>query len=333
MQEAAIVILNYNGEEMLKRFLPSVLKYSEFPVIVADNASTDQSLDFLNTSYPQIRVIRLTSNTGFAGGYNKALKSIYGEFEYFILLNSDVEVSASWDINLIDFLKQNPNVASVQPKITSALMTGFFDYAGAGGGFIDALGYPYCRGRIFDHIEEDTGQYDDAIEVDWSSGACMAVRAMDFNSLGGFDDRFFAHMEEIDLCWRLRTQGRKIYYLGKVEVLHLGGGTLSRTNARKTLFNFRNSLLMLHKNLPSGRFIKVYSIRLLLDILASLVFFLKGKPADGFAVIKSHFEFYQLKNKWIKPVMASKLPSESIKNIKSILWLYYIRRKKKFTQI
>ena len=333
MQTAAIVILNYNGKKMLERFLPSVLSNSIFPIIVADNASTDNSIEFLKSHYPQIQHLHLAENTGFAGGYNKALGQLKGGYEYYILLNSDVEVTKGWDRGLIEFLKRNTQVASVQPKITSAQFVGLFDYAGAGGGFLDELGYPYCRGRIFDSIENDLGQYDDNIEVDWSSGACMAIGASDFHDHGGFDDRFFAHMEEIDLCWRIRSSGRKIYYLGSVEVRHLGGGTLARNSPKKTMLNFRNSLLMLHKNLPKSRFLKVYATRLILDLLAMLVFVVKGKIGDVNAILKAHIGFFNIKNMYNRHSMASNLPSGSNKNIKSILWHYYVKGKKQFTML
>ncbi|MCH7403580.1 glycosyltransferase family 2 protein [Belliella kenyensis] len=333
MREAAIVILNYNGEEMLQRFLPSVLLHSTYPIIVADNASTDRSLKVLELNFPSVQILRMNSNAGFAGGYNEALRLLEGQYEFYILLNSDVEVTKQWDIDLIEYLKLNTKTCAVQPKITSALHPGYFDYAGAGGGFLDSLGYPYCRGRIFNTIERDNGQYDDSIRVDWSSGACMAVRSSDYHRANGFDDRFFAHMEEIDLCWRWRSMGKEIHYCGKVEVKHLGGGTLSRSNPKKTYLNFRNSLLMLDNNLRQSELLWKYLIRLVLDIIAAAVFLFQGKPHDAISVLKAHIGFLKLRNKNSNKDVALKLPSRSTNNVASILWLYYIKGKKKFSQL
>jgi GT2 family glycosyltransferase len=333
MQKAVIVILNYNGDEMLKRFLPSVLAHSVFPVIIADNASTDQSLDFLELNFPEIQILALKENTGYAGGYNEALQQLQGLYEYYILLNSDVEVSSFWDVKLVDFLENNPFYVSVQPKILSLNNKEYFDYAGAGGGFIDQLGYPYCRGRIFDSIEKDVGQYDDTVEVDWVSGACMAIKADIFHKFKGFDANFFAHMEEIDLCWRIRSAGYKIAYFGSVEVKHLGGGTLSRTSPKKTFLNFRNNLLMLFKNHSQKEFRKKYIIRLLLDLLAAIVFLLRGESAQSKAVYEAHRDFHQSKKLVSLNSMALNLPSKSIKNISSILWEYYFKNKKVFSKL
>lgn len=333
MQKAAIVILNFNGEEMLKRFLPSVLEHSDYPVIIADNASTDKSLDFLAQNYPQIQILALEKNTGFAGGYNEALNQLQGNYEYYILLNSDVEVTPFWDRKLIDFLDENSNYVSVQPKILSFINEGYFDYAGAGGGFLDHLGYPYCRGRIFNTIEKDNAQYNDTIEVDWTSGACMAIKADIFHKFKGFDADFFAHMEEIDLCWRIRSAGYNLAYFGEVSVRHLGGGTLSRTNPRKTFLNFRNNLLMLSKNLNPRDFSKTYRYRIFLDSLAAIVLLLQGKAAESKAIYKAHREFSRVKKLYKINSMALNLPSKSVKNIDSILWQYYIKNKKLFSDL
>ncbi|MCH7410848.1 glycosyltransferase family 2 protein [Belliella sp. DSM 111904] len=318
---------------MLKRFLPSVLLHSSYPIIVADNASSDGSVAFLELNFPSVQILSMPSNTGFAGGYNEALKLVEGQYEFYILLNSDVEVTSSWDVDLVEFLKSKPLGSSVQPKITSALQSGYFDYAGAGGGFIDSLGYPYCRGRIFNTIERDSGQYDDVSLVDWSSGACMAIKAIDYHLVGGFDDRFFAHMEEIDLCWRLRSLKKEIYYLGKVEVKHLGGGTLSRSSPKKTYLNFRNSLLTLYKNKTTVNFLFVYLIRVVLDLIASTVFLFQGKAKDAISVLGSHLGFFKIKNKSLNKDVALKLPAVSTDKKTSILWLYYIKRKKTYTQL
>lgn len=333
MQQAAIVILNYNGEEMLKRFLPSVLMQSKYPVIVADNASTDKSLDFLSYHYPEIQLLALKKNTGYAGGYNEALDKLQGLYKYYILLNSDVETSSFWDIKLIDFLEQNSMYVAVQPKILSIDNRAYFDYAGAGGGFIDHYGYPFCRGRIFDSIEKDFGQYDNVIEVDWVSGACMVIKADVFHRFQGFDDTFFAHMEEIDLCWRIRSGGYRLAYYGEVAVRHLGGGTLSRTNPHKTFLNFRNNLLMLHKNFSHKDFKKKYATRVILDSLAAIVFLIKGKFTDGSAVYKAHRDFQKIKKTDKKNFMALNLSIRSVKNIDSIVYNYYIKSKKLFSQL
>ncbi|MCR9013465.1 glycosyltransferase family 2 protein [Aquiflexum gelatinilyticum] len=334
MQNAAIVILNYNGVEMLRKFLPSVTQFSTFQVIVADNGSTDCSVDLLLNNFPQIRLIRLESNFGFTGGYNRALEIIRGDFGYYILLNSDVEVEKAWDVKLIRFLEENPKAAAVQPKILSFPNRGYFDYAGAGGGFLDGLGYPYCRGRIFDTVEKDEHQYDDTIPVDWASGACMAIRASLFHQAGGFDERFFAHMEEIDICWKIRKMGYSIHYLGISKVMHVGGGTLHRTNPWKTFLNFRNNLLMLHQNLKTSCFASVYLKRILLDLLAAFVFVVRGNFQDGKAVLQAHFAFHKMKSKSLK--------SKEIENIgiignansrSSILWDYYIRGKRTYQDL
>lgn len=332
MQKAAIVILNYNGEEMLRKFLPFVVKYSIYPIIVADNASQDKSIEFLKNNYPSIRLIELKDNSGYVGGYNQALDQIKEEFEFYILLNSDIKVSPDWDADLIKWLEGNTNFAALQPKILSYQKPDCFDYAGAGGGFIDSLGYPYCRGRIFSTIEEDQNQYDDAIEVDWASGACMVLRASWFHRIGGFDDRFFAHMEEIDICWKFKRSGYKIGYLGSVKIWHVGGATLSRTSPFKTHLNFRNNLLMLHNNLDKKQFLKTYCLRLGLDLLAAFSFFLNGKIADSKEVFKAHVAFHKLKIHKKEALLAPILPRVGNKTArKSILWDYYIRGIKKYS--
>lgn len=334
MQLAAIVILNYNGVEMLRRFLPSVIGFSAFPVIVADNGSTDGSIDLLHKGFPQIRLLQLESNFGFTGGYNRALEILKGEFENYILLNSDVQVEQDWDVKLIRFLDENRETAAVQPKILSFPHPGFFDYAGAGGGFLDSLGYPYCRGRIFNTIEKDINQYDDTAEVDWASGACMAIRSQIFHTAGGFDERFFAHMEEIDLCWRIRKMGYSIHYLGTSKVWHVGGGTLDRTSPWKTFLNFRNNLLMLHNNERPSRFALIYLTRLGLDLLAAVVFLVRGSLEDAKAVFKGHVEFHRIKSKSHASSPVENITSKgNRKSRKSILWDYYIRGKKNFSEL
>ncbi|MBT0812635.1 glycosyltransferase family 2 protein [Litoribacter ruber] len=333
--EAAIVILNYNGKEMLERFLPNVLNYSIFPVIIADNASSDDSVDFLKKSYPELRVLNIGQNLGYAGGYNKALDQLKGQFDYFILLNSDVEVSPNWDTILVDFLKQHPDTAAVQPKILSLQNEGYFDYAGACGGFLDSLGYPYCRGRILNTIEKDEGQYDQSIEVDWASGACLGVRAEFFEELGGFRAEFFAHMEEIDFCWRLRKRGRKLYCVPESKVFHLGGGTLSKANSYKTYLNFRNSILMLYLNLEMRGFREVFWKRLPLDMAAGMHLLLSQGPAHSKAVFNAYSDFFKMRRRMSKDsLLAPKLVKGcSDRSVLSIILTYYFQGKKKFSQL
>lgn len=334
MQKAAVVILNYNGKEMLRKFLPSVISHSQFEIIIADNASNDGSVEFVKSEFPSLTLLSFSENSGFTGGYNKALSQLKGDFEYYILLNSDVEVSSGWDKELITWLDKNREFAALQPKILSYQNPDFFDYAGAGGGFVDSLGYPYCRGRIFSTIEKDEGQYNNEIQVDWASGACMAIRASVFHEVGGFDSRFFAHMEEIDICWRIRSKGYKIGYFGGVKVWHVGGATLSRSNPFKTHLNFRNNLLMLHKNTSKKTFLKIYLFRLILDAIAALSFLLNGNIQDSKEVLKAHLAFHKMKFSGNKHVLASKLPEQiSIRRKRSILWDYYIKGQKTFGKI
>lgn len=335
MKKAAIVILNYNGKEMLEKFLPIIIQNSSFEIIIADNASTDESVNFLKSQFPQLRTIVLSTNHGFSGGYNEALAKIQGEFKYYILLNSDVEVSPNWDTKLIDWLDANIEYAAVQPKILSQQAKEFFDYAGAGGGYIDRLGFPFCRGRILNTIEQDHGQYNDIVQVDWVSGACFAVRAELFHELEGFEDVFFAHMEEIDLCWRMNLNGYKLGYMGLVSVFHVGGGTLSRNSPYKTYLNFRNNLLMLYKNLSSWGFFKVMLIRVFFDLMAILYLFLGGKTDHAKKVISAYNDFYKMRNQIRKmPPLASKLPFQNAgKKVYSIVMAYYLKGKKIYTRI
>ena len=293
MKSCAIVILNYNGEKVLPTFLPSVTACSAYDIWVIDNDSTDSSLDFLESHYPQISLIKLKANFGFTGGYNWGLEELRGKYSHFILLNSDVEVTNGWDVKLIDFLENNPEYAAVQPKILSWKDKSLFDYAGAGGGFLDSFGYPYCRGRMWDHLEQDHGQYDDVISVDWASGACMAICAQDFFAQEGFDGHFFAHMEEIDLCWRLRKTGRAIGYLGEVTVYHLGGATLDRGSGKKLYLNIRNSLSMIYKNASFSGFLGILLVKFLLEALASLGYLFSGKQDFAAAVWKGYLDFFK----------------------------------------
>ena len=283
--KCSIVILNWNGEKMLKQYLPSVVKYSALPdceVVVADNGSTDDSLTVLKQEFKSVRIISLPENYGFAEGYNQALQHI--DSEYTVLLNSDVEVTDGWLSPLISYLDEHEDVVAAQPKILSWKQRNKFEHAGAAGGFISALGYPYCRGRILWHTEEEKGQYDTNVQVDWCSGACMIIRTKAYKDAGGLDARFFAHMEEIDLCWRLRRQGWKMMCLPESVVYHLGGGSLDYGNPRKTYLNFRNNLVMLQKNLPPRRWKTLRLVRAILDFAGAIVILCQGHPKGAKAV-------------------------------------------------
>lgn len=291
MKSCAVVILNYNGEEMLQKFLPSVLEYSQSDIWVIDNSSTDQSTTIISRDFPEVNLIPLKANFGFAGGYNWGLAELEGKYNYYILLNSDVEVTSEWDLDLVASANSSPEYAAIQPKILSFQNRNYFDYAGAGGGFIDSLAYPYCRGRIWEHIEKDEGQYDDFIDVDWASGACMLIKADVFHQMNGFDAHFFAHMEEIDLCWRLRNQGWKIGYEGKAHVYHVGGATLERSNPKKLFLNIRNSLSMIFKNENWLNFGLIFITKFCLEMMAAISFFLKGESQNAQAIWKGYREF------------------------------------------
>ena len=260
--KVAIAILNWNGKNWLEKFLPSVISHSEnTDIYIIDNASTDDSVAFLKLNFPQVKIIQNTENHGFAGGYNEGLKKIKADI--YCLLNSDVEVTENWLNPVVDLFQKDLNISAVQPKILDFNRKNFFEFAGAAGGFIDNLGYPYCRGRIFDEIEEDKGQYDDETEIFWASGCCLFIRSEDFWAENGFDERFFAHQEEIDLCWRLKNSGKKIFYTGKSTVYHVGGGTLNKQSAQKTFLNMRNNLTMLVKNLPVSKVFWIIFSRLI----------------------------------------------------------------------
>ena len=292
MTSIAVVILNYNGEKLLRQFLPSVIKYSsEADIFVADNGSSDQSLEILHTQYPEVKTLALGNNYGFCGGYNLALRQINAT--YYVLLNSDVEVTKDWLSPLREVLDERPEVAAVQPKILSYANRQLFEYAGAGGGFVDALGYPFCRGRVFDHVEEDRGQYDDQRPVFWTSGACMMIRSQKFHEHNGFDADLFAHMEEIDLCWKLNRSGNVVYYSGKSHVYHLGAGTLGYHHPRKTYLNFRNGLSMVFKHLGTFELMFKLPSRLVLDWLAAVFFLLNGEGKNCRSVFRAHVDFFR----------------------------------------
>ena len=296
MKRVSVVILNWNGKKFLEEFLPSVLEHSNsegVEVVVADNMSGDDSIDFMKKTYPSVRLIELDQNYGFTGGYNRALEQI--DAKYFLLLNSDVEVTAGWLDPLIDFMEKNEGCALCTPKVLDFNNKTHFEYSGAAGGFIDRFGYPFCRGRIFDHVEEDRGQYDQITEIFWGTGACLMVRSSLYRKAGGLDEQFFAHMEEIDLCWRLKRMGHSIYFIPTSTIYHVGGGTLAYHNPRKTYFNFRNNLLLLYKNLPAKNRHTILFTRKVLDGISALRFLLQGAFRDFRAVFKAHLDYSGMK--------------------------------------
>ncbi|WP_315319587.1 glycosyltransferase family 2 protein [Prevotella aurantiaca] len=329
--KVAIVILNWNGRAMLQQYLPSVVSYSqaEAEVIVADNASTDDSLQWLAENFPHIRTIVLDQNYGFAGGYNMALKQV--ESEYYILLNSDIEVTDHWLTPLIEEMEAHKEIAACQPKLLSMHDKNAFEYAGASGGFLDKYGYPYCRGRIFDKVEKDNGQYNTNSEIFWATGACLMIRSEDYWNVGGLDERFFAHNEEIDLCWRLQLAGRKIFCFPTSYVYHVGGGTLPKSNSRKTFLNFRNNLTMLWKNLPEEELKSIMRKRWVLDYLAAFqMLLLKLNLGDFLAVIKARRAF----KKWRNTFEHTKQKGYKDKRTPySILWQYYAKKNDTFDKL
>ncbi|HNL84770.1 MAG TPA: glycosyltransferase family 2 protein [Chitinophagales bacterium] len=339
----AIVILNYNGKKWLEQFLPSVIEHNTYPnaeIIIADNASTDDSIAFLKAYYPQIRLVINEKNTGYAGGYNEALKQV--EADYYVLLNSDVEVSSSWIEHLVQFMEDDKTYVACQPKILSFHEKNKFEYAGAAGGFIDKYGYPFCRGRIFDSCEIDTGQYNTSGEIFWASGACMFIRADLFHLVGGFDADFFAHMEEIDLCWRLKNLGYKIGYCAESTVYHVGGGTLNKSNPKKTYLNFRNNRKLLRKNLTENELKAIYNRRNQLDQLAALVALAKGNTDEANAIRQGLNDYKESIHKWDKKRTENERLQETMSIGKpnkvgifnhSIVWKYFVNGNKKFSDL
>lgn len=335
MKKVSVVILNWNGKKLLEEFLPSVVKYTDCnmaDIVIADNYSSDDSVSFIQENYPALSVIKLPDNYGYAGGYNEALKQI--ETQYSVLLNSDVEVTPNWLEPMISFLDGNTDVAAVQPKILSQRNKDYFEYAGASGGFIDKYGYPFCRGRIFDRLEADKNQYDQPIDVFWASGACLVIRTEKYKEAGGLDVSFFAHMEEIDLCWRLNARGNRIVCIPQATVYHVGGATLTGENPIKTFLNFRNNLLMFYKNADDKTFKKVYRIRLVLDYIAILQMILTGRFKNAAATHQAHTEFHKIRKNYdyLKNENQQKQSSLNIPTIfpNSILWHFYFKRHKTF---
>ena len=337
MRKLAIVILNWNGVKMLRQYLPTVLENSVGDVIVADNASIDGSVSMLLTEFPQVRNIILEQNFGFAEGYNRALAQLSG-YEYFLLLNSDVEIRQQrWDEPMIRYMDAHPECAACQPKLLSLLEPDCFEYAGGAGGYMDKYGYPFCRGRVFGTIERDEGQYDDIIPLMWATGAALMVRASDWRESGGLDARFFAHMEEIDLCWRLRTMGKSIVCVSDSVAYHLGGATLNQGNPRKTFLNFRNNLLMLYKNLPDDELKHVMRVRTVLDFIAAIQFLVKLDFQNFMAVFRARKEYGEIKDDYdrdrrhVQQLRVNERVPQRMEFL--LLWEYYAKGKHTFKEL
>jgi len=330
MYRTSIVILNWNGRHFLEKYLPGVEKYSNLPdvqIIVADNASTDDSLFYLETHHPNIRIIRLDENYGFAEGYNRALALV--DADYYVLLNSDVEVTEGWLQPLIDMMLQKPNIAACMPKIRSVANRDSFEYAGAAGGFIDKYGYAFCRGRLFKTVEKDIGQYDSEMEIFWATGACFMVNAKLFHEMEGLDALFFAHMEEIDLCWRLKNRGYTIWFTHRSTVYHVGGGMLPHSSPYKTFLNYRNNLLMMFKNLPHKQRWRIMNIRMALDGISAIHSLLNGDTSVLKAVWKAHNSYRKLRRKYKQYIDNTTVTSfPSCVYQKSVVYQYFIKRKK-----
>ena len=338
MDKIAVVILNWNGRQMLEKYLPTVLEHSRSAatVYVADNASTDDSVDFLKRQFPEVKIITLEKNWGFAEGYNQALRQV--ESEFYVLLNSDVEVTRDWLVPLAEYMEAHEEVCACQPKLLSVADKGAFEYAGACGGYLDRLGYPFCRGRIFDTVERDGGQYDSPAEILWATGACMMIRAKDYWEADGLDGKFFAHNEEIDLCWRLRLRGRKLVCLPQSRVYHVGGGTLPKGNPMKTYLNFRNNLLMLYKNLPERELRGVMRWRWFLDYLAAWQTLIVNRNWGDFkAIYRARRDFRrrlpEYKNVRARVQESRVAETGSVRMKYSLLWQYYVRGRKHFSDL
>ncbi len=328
----AIIILNWNGQELLKQFLPSIVKFSsqEASIYIIDNASTDSSVDYIKEFFPIIKIIKHEENLGYAKGYNNSLKKI--ESDIYCLLNSDVEVSKGWLSPVISAFKEDKNTAIVQPKILDYNNKLEFEYAGAAGGFIDFFGYPYCRGRLFNYLEKDRGQFNDTKDVFWASGACFFIKSKTYHRLGGLDEDYYAHQEEIDLCWRTQNIGYKVKYVGSSSVYHVGGATLKENNSQKTYLNFRNSLLNIVKNMPKNRVLIVVFCRLTLDYIAGLKFILELRPIHTFAILKAHISFYLNLYKFLnKRKIAYEKKNYNIHT--SVVWQYFILGRKTFSKL
>lgn len=336
MKPVAVIILNWNGEKLLREFLPSVVANTDTSiadVIVADNGSTDGSRELLHKDFPQVKLLEFDENLGFAGGYNRALRET--GYRYTLLLNSDVETPAGWLTPLHNFMEVHPDAAACQPKILSYKQKEKFEYAGAAGGFIDRNGYPYCRGRIFDTVEDDNGQYDTPVEVFWATGAALMVRTDLYEKAGGLDERFFAHMEEIDLCWRLLLMGHTLWCVPASHVYHLGGGSLPAANPRKTYLNFRNNLLLLHKNLPAADLRGALLRRRLLDTVAWAKFILTLDLPNASAILRAHRDFRRMRREYTAHPSDNLLARSADRRSRrpDILLSYFIKRKRHYSQL
>ncbi len=333
--KVAVVILNWNGKNFLQQFLPSVIKNSNehTEIIVADNASTDDSISFLKEFYPAVKIILLEKNYGFAKGYNEALKKV--DSDYFVLLNSDAEVSEDWIEPMVKLLESDSSIAACQPKVLSYQEKNVFDYAGAAGGWLDKFGYPFAKGRVFDYCEEDKGQYDQQEPIFWASGAAMFIRAAAFHEVNGFDEYFFAHQEEIDLCWRLQLAGYQVYSCPAAKIYHVGGGTLPKGNSRKTYLNFRNNLVMISKNMPLMQKIWKVPFRIILNAISACKGLLSGDAGYFFAIARAHRGFikwllFEPKNQWSSKNKSGKLNGYYSKNL---VWQHFVKKKKYFKEI
>lgn len=330
--KTAIVILNWNGKKLLEQFLPSIVQFSteQADIYVADNASTDDSVSFVKEQFPAVHIIENAQNGGYAKGYNDALQHI--DADVFCLINSDIEVTNNWLTPIIEVFKNEPNTAIIQPKLLDFKDKSKFEYAGAGGGFIDLYGYPYCRGRVFNHLETDKEQYNDLHDIFWASGACFFIRSEVFFQLNGFDEDYFAHQEEVDLCWRAQNEGFNVKYVGTSEVYHVGGATLQESNPHKTFLNFRNSLLNIIKNVPKQWFLFVVFSRLVLDGVAGIKFALELRPIHTWAIVKAHFSVYKNFYKFLKK--RKKLQKKSNYYIHtSVVWQHFILRRELFSKL
>jgi len=336
--KTAVVILNWNTRKQLELFLPILIRNTpdnDSEIIVADNASTDDSVEFIRKTFPSIHIIELDKNYGFAEGYNRALAQI--KATYFVLINSDIEVTANWLSPLITLLESDNKTVACMPKMLSYYERDTFEYAGAAGGYIDYLGYPFCKGRIFDSIEKDEGQFSGIYEIFWATGACLAIKADVFNNIGGLDSYLFAHMEEIDLCWRLKRLGYQIYYCPESSVYHVGGGTLPNNNPRKLYYNYRNNLYLLFKNLKGGNYLTVFFPRMFLDFISAIVYLMKGQVSFFFAVFRAYFRFIiNLKRLYIKRHIFNKIIARNkVSQIYngSIVYAFFVRKVRSFNEL
>ena len=329
----AIVILNWNGKQLLEKFLPSILNFSNLSnveIYVADNASTDDSITYVQQTFPTVKIVQNKKNGGYAKGYNDALKHI--DADIYGLINSDVEVTSNWLNTIISTFETEPNTTIIQPKILDFKNKEHFEYAGAAGGFVDKYGYPFCRGRIFSELEKDEKQFNDTCEIFWASGACFFIRAITFKELNGFDEDYFAHQEEIDLCWRAKNLNYIIKYVGTSTVYHVGGATLKEESPRKTFLNFRNSLFTLIKNLPQNKLFVIIFMRLVLDGIAGAKFLFEMRPKHTLAILKAHFSFYAQLSKMLKKRGSHKKRTDYF-TVKSIVWQHFILGNKKYNEV